>query len=182
MGHRLSKIYTRTGDNGTTGLGDGSRVSKDSGRIELIGTVDEANAYVGVLIAECSDSSVLECLTTIQHHLFNLGGELAVPGMTLIDAEAVTFLESQIDSFNADLPMLKEFILPGGNRMAASAHVVRAVLRRGERQAVALHRVEPLSEPLRQYLNRASDLMFVIARHLARVNGGSEVLWQNPNK
>ena len=180
MGHRLSKIYTRTGDDGSTGLGDGSRVAKDNARVEAYGAVDELNAGVGLLRAELPrDHDMQEYLSGIQHDLFDLGGELCIPGYTLLKAESIAALEREIDRLNDSLPLLKEFILPGGNRAAAQAHVARTVCRRAERRVYTLasgdNSVGAL--PLR-YLNRLSDYLFVLARTLARANGHSEVLWK----
>ena len=179
MGNRLSKIYTRTGDDGTTGLGDGSRISKSHPRAEAMGTVDELNSQVGMLIAQLpADDELRPILERIQHDLFDLGGELAVPGYELIKAARVEALEAHLDDYNADLPALKNFILPGGSITAAQAHLARAVCRRAERCLVALHEAEPINEAPRFYINRLSDLLFVFARVLARREGGSEVLWQ----
>lgn len=178
MGHRLSKIYTRTGDSGTTGLGDGSRVDKDSLRVEAYGTVDELNSHIGVLLALELPSEVCKTLTDIQHDLFDLGSELCVPGYKTIYDEHIELLESTLDHFNSDLPKLKEFILPGGNRAAAACHVARTVCRRAERVTVSLTREENINPPVVKYLNRLSDLLFVLCRLLARQNGGKEVLWQ----
>jgi cob(I)alamin adenosyltransferase len=179
MGHRLSKIYTRTGDNGTTGLGDGSRIDKDHPRMEAIGSVDELNSLIGLLIAELpADDILLVPLTGIQHHLFDLGGELSIPGYVMVKAEHVTELEQILDTLNEALPPLKNFILPGGSRAAAVCHLARAVCRRAERNMVTLARDLPINEDGRHYLNRLSDLLFVMARLLARRNGGQEVLWQ----
>jgi len=183
MGNRLSKIYTGTGDKGTTGLGDGSRVAKSDLRIELIGTIDEVNSHLGLLLAKLPAQHAMSAtLLNMQQVLFNLGGELAVPGMYLIEAADVDWLEAQIDRLNADLPMLKEFVLPGGNEAAAQAHVARAIVRRAERISVALNESSELSEHLLKWLNRASDLLFVAARVLARENNGQEVLWNNPTR
>jgi cob(I)alamin adenosyltransferase len=180
MGNRLTKLYTKTGDDGTTGLGDGSRCTKDSARIEAVGTIDELNSWMGLLIAECQDTEALrEPLTEIQHRLFDLGGELAVPGFTLITETMVTDLEILCDALNQSLPPLKEFILPGGSRTAGMAHMARAVARRAERTLVTLHASEPLNPALRHYINRLSDVLFVVARTLARRDGGNEVLWQS---
>lgn len=178
MGHRLSKIVTRTGDAGTTGLGDGSRVAKDSARIEAIGAVDELNSTLGVLLAEALPSPVVACLVEVQHDLFDLGGELSVPGASVVSEAQVTRLERALTHFNADLPPLKEFILPGGTRAASHAHVARTVCRRAERALVHLGATAPVSEPMRKYLNRLSDLLFVLARVLNRDAGCSDVLWQ----
>ncbi|MGQ0578054.1 MAG: cob(I)yrinic acid a,c-diamide adenosyltransferase [Betaproteobacteria bacterium] len=178
MGHRLTKIYTRTGDAGTTGLGDGSRVSKDNLRIEAIGAVDELNANLGVLLAEPAPEPVRQCLLDVQHDLFDLGGELSIPGSTSIGETHVTRLENQLDRFNADLPALKEFILPGGARAGALCHVTRTVCRRAERRVVALAAAEQLSPALQRYLNRLSDLLFVLCRVLNDDAGVTEVYWQ----
>lgn len=180
MGYRLSKIYTRTGDKGTTGLGDGRRVDKDSARIEAIGAVDELNSLLGVLIAQPVPQTISEVLTDIQHHLFDLGGELSIPSMQVIKAESVDRLEAFLDQLNADLPPLKEFILPGGNLPAAHCHHARTVCRRAERRLTHLSRQagEEVSANALKYLNRLSDLLFVIGRVLARENGGSEVFWR----
>ena len=178
MGHRLSRIDTRTGDGGTTGLGDGSRVSKDSPRIDAIGTVDELNSHVGVVLAETLPPDVRSLLTDIQHDLFDLGGELSIPGHTAIGTSHIERLETAVEHYNADLPMLKEFILPGGTRPAALAHVARTVCRRAERGLVALAVDDSVSTSSRIYLNRLSDLLFVIARALNRAGGAPDVLWQ----
>lgn len=178
MGNRLSKIFTRTGDNGTTGLGDGSRVVKDDARIEAIGTVDELNSLLGLLLTHDIPEPLHADLTRIQHELFDLGGELCIPGHTLIKAEAVARLEKEIELFNENLPPLKEFILPGGNPAAAACHVARAVCRRAERRVVTLARQAPLNEHVQIYLNRLSDLLFVIARILARNDRQGEILWR----
>jgi len=177
MGHRLSKIYTRTGDAGTTGLGDGSRTEKDSPRIVAIGDVDELNCIIGIVLSHNIPTPLRVSLTECQHRLFDLGGELCIPGHQMINAEQVTRLENDLDTFNADLPALKEFILPGGTPAAAHCHHARTVCRRAERSVIGLHRVEPLNPQLIAYMNRLSDLLFVIARHLARTNGNQEVLW-----
>ncbi len=177
MGNRLSKIYTRTGDTGTTGLGDGSRVPKDSARIEAIGAVDELNSAIGVVLAEPLPDDVGTLLTRVQHELFDLGGELSIPGYTAIDEQHVTQLENDLDNFNADLPALKEFILPGGARSAALAHVARATCRRAERRVVKLALAEQLSPLPQRYLNRLSDLLFVLCRVLNRSAGHSDVYW-----
>ncbi|MDF3030212.1 MAG: pduO [Moraxellaceae bacterium] len=179
MGNRLSKIYTRTGDDGSTGLGDGSRVAKDDVRVEAYGTVDELNACIGLLRADLpAHHPVQVMLGEVQHDLFDLGGELCIPGYALLKAAQVDMLEQEIDRLNEHLPMLKEFILPGGSRTAASAHLARTVCRRAERRLHTLARSEENvgALPL-QYLNRLSDYLFVLARTLAREEGGSEVLW-----
>lgn len=178
MGHRLSKIATRTGDAGTTGLGDGSRISKDSLRIAAIGDVDELNSNLGVLLTETLPDDVRTALLHIQHDLFDLGGELSIPGYVLVKPEQVLQLDAWLDHYNANLPRLAEFILPGGSRAAAVAHVCRTVCRRAERALVALGAQEALNEAPRQYLNRLSDLLFVLSRVLNRAGGGSDVLWQ----
>jgi cob(I)alamin adenosyltransferase len=180
MGNRLSKIYTRTGDDGTTGLGDGSRVDKESLRVEAYGAVDETNSAVGLILAVPTiPEAVRRCLTEAQHELFDLGGELCIPGHRMIAAKHVERLETELDGFNDPLPPLKDFILPGGGPAAAACHLARTICRRAERRCWALARVEEVSpEPLK-YLNRLSDLLFVIARVLARQESGSEVLWRH---
>lgn len=178
MGHRLSKIYTRTGDAGTTGLGDGNRIDKDHPRMEVIGAVDELNSLLGVLISETTDTTVSNLLTAIQHDLFDFGGELSIPGYTLVTAERSAWLEAQIDRLNEPLPPLKNFILPGGSRAASLCHLARAVCRRAERRLVTLARSDEVNREGTVYLNRLSDLLFVLARTLARADGGSEVLWE----
>lgn len=177
MGHRLSKIYTRTGDSGTTGLGDGSRVDKDSLRVEAYGTVDEVNSQIGLVIAFGIDELIANQLLDIQHDLFDLGSELCVPGYSAIDDANIVSLEKILDSHNADLPALKEFILPGGNLPAAACHVARTVCRRCERIVVSLAREEAINPPVIKYLNRLSDLLFVLCRVLARQDGQTEILW-----
>ena len=177
MGHRLSKIVTRTGDAGSTGLGDGTRVSKDSARIDAIGAVDELNSTLGVLLAEKLPEPIAGCLVEVQHDLFDLGGELSIPGYEAVRDVQVLRLEDALERFNADLTPLKEFILPGGTRSASLAHVARTVCRRAERALVHLGAAEPVRECVRKYLNRLSDLLFVIARVLNRA-GGADVLWR----
>src|ERR1700761_8794776 len=177
MGNRLSKIATRTGDDGTTGLGDGSRVRKDDARIAAIGDVDELNSNIGVLLCETLPDDVRAALTSIQHDLFDLGGELCIPGHSMIEATHLAQLDAWIDHYNASLPPLKEFILPGGSRAAALAHVGRTVCRRAERSIVALGRIAQINEAPRQYVNRLSDLLFVLSRVLNRAAGGTDVLW-----
>ncbi len=178
MGHRLSKIYTRTGDAGSTGLGDGNRVDKDHPRVEAFGTVDELNSQIGLLLTEIDPASeVAGDLTAIQHDLFDLGGELSIPGHRSMEAKQVEHLEARLDALNADLPYLKEFILPGGCRAAALAHVARTVCRRAERRLFSLSRDETLNPSALQYLNRLSDYLFVLARHLNRAAGRDDVLW-----
>ena len=178
MGHRLTKIYTRTGDAGSTGLADGTRVEKDAPRIEAIGAVDELNSALGVLLAETLPDPVRSCLADAQHDLFDLGGELAVPGHAIVAKSHVARLERELDRFNADLPPLKEFVLPGGTRAAALAHSARTVCRRAERRLVTLSRKQRVAPALLAYLNRLSDLLFVVARSLNSAAGGKDVLWQ----
>lgn len=178
MGHRLSKIYTRTGDEGTTGLGDGSRTSKDSLRIRALGDVDELNSVIGLLLIEDLPEPTRALMVDIQHDLFDLGGELSIPGMTLLADESVGRLERELDAMNDTLDPLKEFILPGGTRAAAITHLARAVCRRAERSVVALSAAETVRETPRHYLNRLSDLLFVLARFLNRAAGRGDVLWQ----
>ncbi len=179
MGKRLTQIATRTGDNGTTGLGDNTRVSKDSLRVHAMGEVDELNSHIGLLLCEALTPGVAEVLVEIQHQLFNLGGELSIPGFELLKSEAVLALDQALAHYNAQLPKLEEFILPAGNRAASQAHVCRTVARRAERAVVALGAAENLRETPRQYLNRLSDLMFVLARVLNRMNGGDDVYWKS---
>lgn len=183
MGNRLSQIATRTGDNGSTGLGDNTRVSKNSLRVHAMGDVDELNSHIGVLLCEGMPAPVRELLVEIQHQLFNLGGELSIPGYTLLKPEAVLALDEALETHNAQLPRLQEFILPAGTRAAAQAHVCRTVARRAERAVVALGAEEALQETPRQYLNRLSDLMFVLSRVLNRyrVDGsvGDDVYWKS---
>jgi cob(I)alamin adenosyltransferase len=180
MGHRLSRIYTRTGDDGTTGLGDGARVPKDHARVEAFGTVDEANSAVGTVLAVPGlPEEIVACLTRIQHDLFDLGGELCIPGYAAITAGYVARLERELDGFNEALPPLKDFILPGGGAAAAACHVARTVTRRAERRAWSLARLDDSVNPeAPRYLNRLSDLLFVLARVIARHERGTEVLWQ----
>jgi cob(I)alamin adenosyltransferase len=178
MGHRLSKITTRTGDKGETGLGDGSRVAKDSARIAALGDVDELNSSIGLLLAEPLPETVRIVLVAVQHDLFDLGGEIAVPGTTSLTARQIARLEDTLEGWNRDLPPLKEFILPGGARPAALAHLARTVCRRAERSLVTLARTDSVSESARIYLNRLSDLLFVLGRVLNRAAGGSDVLWE----
>ena len=178
MGNRLSKIYTRTGDDGTTGLGDGSRIDKDSLRVEAYGTVDEANSAIGLVLAEPAvPDAVRRCLTEVQHDLFELGGELCLPGHEAVEMHFVERLEKGLDAFNADLPYLKEFILPGGGRAAAACHLARTIVRRAERRVSTLAKSEDLRPEVLRYLNRLSDLLFVIARLLAREESGQEIIW-----
>ncbi|MEP7313923.1 MAG: cob(I)yrinic acid a,c-diamide adenosyltransferase [Pseudomonadota bacterium] len=178
MGNRLSKIVTRTGDKGTTGLGDGTRVPKDSARIEAIGTVDELNSALGLLVASGPlPPDIAGLLLRIQHDLFDLGGELSIPGHTLLLQAQIERLEAQVEHFNGQLPPLKEFILPGGNQAAAASHLARTIARRAERRCWTLAGVEALSPLVLVYLNRLSDLLFVLARVLARQQNGSEITW-----
>jgi cob(I)alamin adenosyltransferase len=183
MGQRLTQIATRTGDDGTTGLGDGSRLSKSHLRVHAMGEVDELNSSLGVLLCEPLPQAVRELLVVIQHELFNLGGELSIPGYELIKAEAVLGLDAALETYNAELPRLKEFILPAGTRSAALAHMSRTIARRAERAVVSLSEQETLNAAPRQYLNRLSDLMFVLARVLNRANldglGGDDVYWHS---
>ena len=179
MANRLSQIATRTGDNGTTGLGDNTRVSKDSLRVHAMGDVDELNSNIGVLLCEDMPAGVRELLVEVQHQLFNLGGELSIPGFELLKPEAVAQLDAALEEHNATLPRLAEFILPAGSRAAALAHVCRTIARRAERAVVALDLAETLKESPRQYLNRLSDLLFVLSRVLNRMNGGDDVYWKS---
>ena len=179
MGNRLSRIYTRTGDDGSTGLGDGTRVPKESARVAAYGEVDEANSALGVVLAVPGlPAEVGACLTRVQHDLFDLGAELCIPGHRVIKDADVERLEQTLDRFNDELPPLKEFILPGGGPAAAACHVARTVVRRAERQVWALARLQPVAGEVPRYLNRLSDLLFVVARVLARHEHGHEVLWQ----
>ncbi len=178
MGHRLSKIYTRTGDSGTTGLGDGSRVDKDDLRVQAYGELDELNSQLGVVLAEDIPSAARDCLGEIQQLLFDVGGDLCIPGRNSLSQAHIRWLEDWLDHFNATLPALKEFILPGGNRAAAACHVARTVCRRAERTVVSLAKAESLNPLVLAFLNRLSDLLFVVARILARHGNGLEVLWQ----
>jgi cob(I)alamin adenosyltransferase len=179
MGNRLTQIATRTGDNGTTGLGNNQRVSKNSLRVHAMGEVDELNSHIGLLLCEDMPGPLRQLLVEIQHQLFNLGGELSIPGFELLKPEAVMALDQALEDHNAQLPKLQEFILPAGTRAAAQAHVCRTVARRAERSVVALGNEEALNETPRQYLNRLSDLMFVLARVLNRLHGGDDVYWKS---
>jgi len=179
MGNRLTQIATRTGDDGTTGLGDNTRVSKHSPRPHAMGDVDELNSHIGLLLCEPLPADVTDLLVEVQHQLFNLGGELSVPGFELLKPDAVLRLDEALAHYNAALPRLQEFILPAGTRAAAQAHVCRTVARRAERQVVALGQAEPLRDAPRQYLNRLSDLLFVLARVLNRMDGGDDVYWKS---
>jgi cob(I)alamin adenosyltransferase len=182
MGNRLSKIATRTGDDGTTGLGDGSRVAKHSMRMHAIGDVDELNSQLGLLLCEPLPGTLRDELLSIQHDLFDLGGELCIPGHAMIGDGHVARLDALLDKYNADLPPLKEFILPGGSCAAALAHVCRTVCRRAERAIVALGGEETVNPPPRQYMNRLSDLLFVLSRMLNRYAGATDVLWDKDRK
>ena len=178
MSKRLTKIYTRTGDNGTTGLASGARVAKDDARIEAMGAVDELNSVLGALLAEALPEELRGCLTAVQHDLFDLGGELSLPGHAVMSEAHVVRLEQVLESFNAGLPALANFVLPGGSRAAAWAHITRATCRRAERRVITLSRCEPPPPFAVQYLNRLSDLLFVVARTLNRHAGVSDVLWR----
>jgi len=179
MGNRLSRIYTRTGDDGTTGLGDGTRIPKDDMRVEAFGTVDEANSTVGLILAAPGlPEDIAACLTRVQHDLFDLGGELCIPGYAAITAGYVARLERELDAYNEALPPLKDFILPGGGPGAAACHLARTVTRRAERRVWTLGTRDPVNPEASRYLNRLSDLLFVLSRVIARHEQGSEVLWQ----
>ena len=182
MGNRLSKIYTRTGDDGSTGLGDGSRVAKESARVTAYGTVDEANSAIGLLLAAEVPDDIRELLTTVQHQLFDLGGELCIPGHAAIDDADIERLEQRLDHHNEALPPLADFILPGGGEAAARCHIARTVVRRAERETVALSRSEDIRPQAIRYLNRLSDLLFVLARVLARASGHGEVIWHHERR
>ncbi len=182
MGNRLSRIYTRTGDDGSTGLGDGSRIAKDSARVTAYGTVDEANSSIGLLLASELPDDIRELLTTVQHQLFDLGGELCIPGHAAIQDDDVLRLEQHLDHYNEALPPLKEFILPGGGEAAARCHVARTVVRRAERETVTLSREDAVRPQPVHYLNRLSDLLFVLARVLARASGHGEVTWHHERR
>jgi cob(I)alamin adenosyltransferase len=178
MGNRLSRIVTRTGDDGSTGLGDGSRVRKDTARIEALGGVDELNCTIGVLLSNhLPDERAAMALTEVQHDLFDLGGELSIPGSALISEDRVAWLESQLELFNRSLPPLKEFVLPGGGTAASASHIARAVCRRAERHCWALANAETVAPAALHYLNRLSDLLFILARLFARAERGVEPLW-----
>lgn len=179
MANRLSKIYTRTGDDGTTGLGDGSRINKDSLRVDAMGDVDELNSVIGLILTENLPATLRESLTHIQHDLFNIGGELSIPGYVLLQQTRIDDLEKTIDRLNADLLPLKEFILPGGVKAAAYCHLARTVCRRAERKLMQLHHAENVTEISRKYLNRLSDLLFVMCRIINKEAGMSDVQWRN---
>lgn len=178
MGHRLSKIYTRTGDSGTTGLSDGTRLDKDDPRVEAMGAVDETNNAIGLVLTETVPQPIRACLIDIQHNLFNVGGELSLPGYSLIADHHVTALEQELDRLNEQLEPLKDFILPGGSRAATYAHMARSICRRAERRLVTLHRTHGVSPQLMRYINRLSDFLFVLARFLNHSAGRPDVLWQ----
>jgi len=182
MGNRLSKIATRTGDNGTTGLGDGTRVAKDALRVHAMGDVDELNSHLGLLLCEDMPAALRDELVSIQHDLFDMGGELCIPGYQLIEEVHVLRLDALLAKYNADLPPLQEFILPAGSRAASQAHVCRTVCRRAERIVVTLGQTETINDGIRQYLNRLSDLLFVLSRVLNRFAGGGDVLWEKDRK
>ena len=184
MGKRLSKIYTKTGDDGTTGLGDGKRVYKDEPRVEAYGTIDEANSAIGIILSNTVQKNELrDCLINIQHDLFEIGGELCIPSHKTIDKNFIKRLEEELDEFNKNLPPLKEFILPGGGKAAAACHLARTIVRRAERRVLTLRKTEVVRDEILQYLNRLSDLLFVFARIMARDESGKEVLWnRNPEK
>ena len=177
MGNRLSKIYTRTGDDGTTGLGNGERIAKNDARVEAYGTVDELNSAMGVTAAAGLPDNLLSLVSTIQQTLFNLGGELCIPDTLAITAEDVIFLEQQLDQLNAELPPLKDFVLPGGNAAAAACHLARTICRRAERRVITLAGQADVNHHSISYLNRLSDLLFVMARSLNISSGNAEVLW-----
>jgi len=179
MGNRLSKIYTRTGDDGTTGLGDGSRINKDSLRVEAMGDVDELNSVIGIMLTEPVPEHLIGLLTQIQHDLFNVGGEICIPGYVILQQTRIDDLEEAIDTLNDELEPLKEFILPGGNKAAAYCHLARTVCRRAERKLVELHRNETVTDISLQYLNRLSDLLFVMCRTMNKEAGVLDVLWKN---
>ncbi len=182
MGNRLSKIYTRTGDDGSTGLGDGARVSKDSARVTAYGTVDEANSAIGIVLACEVSEPIRNVLVAVQHQLFDLGGELCIPGHAAIFDADIQALEDTLDRFNADLPPLKDFILPGGGMAAAQAHLARTICRRAEREVVTLSHHDAVRPEAIRYLNRLSDLLFVLCRVLARESGHGEVLWRHDRR
>ncbi len=182
MGHRLSKIYTRTGDDGSTGLGDGSRVGKASERIDAIGELDELNSVLGLLLGHALPPALAGTVLDVQHDLFDLGGELAIPGTALVGPDHVARLERAIDALNASLPPLKEFILPGGGPAAAACHLARAVCRRAERALLRLHAAQAVNAAALAYVNRLSDLLFVAARTIAREAGSGEVLWDRSRR
>lgn len=178
MGNRLSKLYTRTGDDGTSGLSGGERVAKNHQRMNAMGSVDELNSIIGLMLCKLEDQTVIDFFVTVQHDLFNIGGEISMPGYSFIGEEKVSALESQIDLYNQSLKPLKDFILPGGCEAASICHMARATARRAERDLVSLHQIDPVNETTRQYINRLSDLLFVSARIINKQNGHSDVLWK----
>lgn len=178
MGNRLSKLYTRTGDDGTSGLANGIRVSKDSARMQAMGSIDELNSHLGMLLSNLEDTQMIDMLIAIQHDLFNMGGEISMPGHSFINADKVSLLEQKIDFYNADLLPLKDFILPGGVEAASLCHIARSVSRRVERDMVTLNNIESQAETSMQYINRLSDLLFVCARTINLQQGGADVLWK----
>lgn len=178
MGNRLSKLYTRTGDDGTSGLSGGARIAKNHERIYAMGTVDELNSVIGLLICKLEDESLISLFTEIQHDLFNIGGEISMPGHAFIKAEKISGLEDKIDTFNELVEPLKEFILPGGSEAASVCHMARSITRRAERDVISLHQKEEVPETTRQYLNRLSDLLFVAARIINKQLGQDDVLWK----
>jgi cob(I)alamin adenosyltransferase len=182
MAHRLTKIATRTGDGGETGLGDGSRRPKDDARIRALGDIDELNSAIGMVLAEDVPGELREALLEVQQDLLDLGGELSIPGHALLKPERVAALDASLEHWNAGLPALKEFILPGGSRAAAAAHLARTICRRAERSVVALGRTEPVTPAARQYVNRLSDLLFVAGRALNRHAGGTDVQWRHERR
>lgn len=179
---KLNKIYTRTGDDGSTGLGDGSRIQKDSARVNAYGTVDEANSCIGLVLASEVPEDIAALLTRVQHQLFDLGGELCIPGHAAVFDRDIDALETQLDHYNDDLPPLKDFILPGGGEAAARCHIARTVVRRAERETVTLARLEDVRPEAIRYLNRLSDLLFVLCRVLARTSGHGEVVWDHDRR
>ena len=178
MGHRLSKLYTRTGDDGTSGLSGGTRVPKNHERMSAMGTVDELNSVIGLLISKLNDEELSQLFTAIQHDLFNIGGEISMPGHSFIKNEKITGLEDQIDLFNESVEPLKDFILPGGSEAASICHMARSIARRAERDVITLHYAEPVCDTTRQYLNRLSDLLFVVARVINLRLGHEDILWK----
>ena len=178
MGHRLSKLYTRTGDDGTSGLSGGDRVPKNHERMNAMGTVDELNSVIGLLISKLNDDELETMFTAIQHDLFNIGGEISMPGHSFINDAKITSLESKIDHFNEAVEPLKDFILPGGSEAASVCHMARSIARRAERDVITLHYAEPVCDTTRQYLNRLSDLLFVVARVINLRLGHDDILWK----
>lgn len=181
MGHRLTKIYTKTGDDGSTGLGDGTRVPKDDIRVEAYGTVDELNSLIGLILSENPSLELIKLLETIQHHLFDLGGELCIPGYTMITEQHVSFLEAELDKLNATLPPLKDFILPNGNKITVCSHIARTVCRRAERRIFTLHQHTPCNPQTLKYINRLSDFLFVLARYTNQSHPGKDTQWRKNN-